>query len=84
MKVSEVTEAIKRPELNVVHSRKELEAAYQQMISICDAQETTIEMLKERGGDIQDALNGTGDWHVAIKLIKEIMDANDIIIGDLE
>ena len=34
--------------------------------------------------EIQNALDGNVDWHVAIKLIKEIMDANDIILGDLE
>lgn len=45
---NKITEAIRRPELNVIHTEKELEAAYQQLISICDAYEVTIEMQKER------------------------------------
>ena len=49
MKASELlTEAIKRPELGVIHTQEELEAAYLQMISICDAQEVMLDMQKER------------------------------------
>jgi len=47
-KAKSVTEAIQRPELNIIHTRKELEQAYMQLISIVDAQEVIIEMQKEQ------------------------------------
>ena len=47
IKESKVTEAMKRPQLSIPPTQQELEQAFQQLSSMCDAYETTIEMQKE-------------------------------------
>ena len=56
MKASEVTEAMKRPQLSIPPTQREFEQAYQKLSSMCDAYEVMIEMQKERIEELEATL----------------------------